>query len=238
MSNSTPPLAKRLIAEFIGTLILVFMGTLAITSLQDAVGIGLAFAAAAIGAIYAFGHSSGAHINPAVTFGLAARGKFPIKEVIPYIAAQIIGAIVAAGLNAAIVGEYRWRMTLLGGTYPNQGLGFSNIFPGLAALIAEIITTFILVLTVLSVTEKEAPSGFAGIAIGFVLGINVMITAGISGGSMNPARSFGPALLLTLLGVPINTAFDYQWIYWVSPLLGAAIAAGVHVIKSGESGED
>jgi MIP family channel proteins len=234
MPTFTPIIGRRLIAEFLGTLILVFMGTLAVNTFQDDLSIGLAFTAAAIGAIYAFGHVSGAHLNPAVTVSLAVRGKFPWKEVVPYALAQIIGAVVAALFNAAIIGKTRWSTTLLGGTFPNTSLGFSNINPGFAALLVEIITTFILVLTILSVTEKESPGGFAGLAIGLILGMNVMITAGVSGGSMNPARSFGPALALVILGVPADTAFNYHWIYWVSPLLGGVLAALVHRIKTGE----
>lgn len=236
MSTSTPGLGKRLIAEFLGTFILVFMGTFAVTTLQDVLNIGLAFTAAAMGAIYAFGHLSGAHINPAVTFSLAVRGKFPWKEVVPYGLVQVIGAIVAALFNATIVGRPRWSSTLLGGTFPNTSLGFSNISPGFAALLTEIITTFILVLTILSVTEKESPGGFAGLAIGLVLGMNVMISASVSGGSMNPARSFGPAVGLLVLGVAPDVALNYQWIYWVSPLIGGALAALVHRIKTGEVG--
>ena len=221
-------------AEFLGTFILVFMGTFAVTTIQDDLSIGLAFTAAAIGAIYAFGPVSGAHLNPAVTFSLAARGKFPWKEVVPYALAQIIGAVIAALFNGTIVGKSRWSATLLGGTFPNTTLGYSNISPGFAALLTEIITTFILVLTILSVTEKEPPGGFAGLAIGLVLGMNVMITVGVSGGSMNPARSFGPALGLVILGTSPDIAFNYHWIYWVSPLLGGALAALVHRIKTGE----
>jgi len=226
MTNPQPTLEKRLIAELLGTLTLVFMGTLAVSIGQRELNIGLAFAAAAIGAIYAFGHISGAHLNPAVTLSLAARHRFPLKEVVPYALAQIIGSVVAALLNASIVGEVRGRATLLGATYPNPILGAS------AALITETVITFILVLTILSATEKESPSGFAGLAIGLILGINVMLAANISGGSMNPARSFGPALALLFLGVSPTVAFDYHWIYWLGPLLGGFLAVLAHWIKS------
>jgi len=233
MSTSTKPLGKRLIAELLGTFMLVFIGTMAVSTTRLAafpfpidLAIGLAFGVAAIGAIYAFGHVSGAHINPAVTFSLTVRGTFPWKEAAPYAAAQIIGSVIAAVLNASIVGGATGRATGLGATYPNPALGAS------AALIAEIIITFILVLTILSTTEKEAPSGFAGLAIGLVLGMNVMITANVSGGSMNPARSLGPALVLTFLGVSPTTAFDYHWIYWLGPFLGGCLAVLAQWIKS------
>lgn len=232
MSTTKPSLGKRFITELLGTFILVFMGTFAVTTSQSVLNIGLAFAAAAIGAIYAFGHISGAHLNPAVTFSLAVRGRFPWKEVAPYGLAQIIGSVLASLINASIIGDARMRTTSLGATYPSASFGLPSIIPYLAALITEIITTFILVLTILSATEKESPTGFAGIAIGLVLGINVMLAANISGGSMNPARSFGPALVQVLLGIPFQQAFQSHWIYWLGPLLGGFLATLVHWVKS------
>jgi MIP family channel proteins len=232
MSSLKPSLGKRFIVEILGTFILVFMGTFAVTTGQNVLSIGLAFAAAAMGAIYAFGHISGAHLNPAVTFSLAVRGRFPWKEVAPYGLAQITGSVLAALINASIIGEARMRTTSLGATYPSVSFGLPGIIPYSAALIAEIVTTFILVLTILSATEKESPAGFAGIAIGLVLGINVMLTANISGGSMNPARSFGPALVQVLLRIPFQQAFQFHWIYWLGPLLGGFLAVLAHWVKS------
>ena len=232
MSATKPSLGKRFITELLGTFMLVFMGTFAVTTDQSVLNIGLAFGVAAIGAIYAFGHVSGAHLNPAVTFSLAVRGRFPWKEVAPYGLAQIIGAVLAALINASIIGESRVRVTSLGATYPSVSFGLPGIIPYSAALMTEIITTFILVLTILSATEKESPSGFAGLAIGLVLGINVMLAAGISGGSMNPARSFGPALVQVLLRIPFEQAFQFHWIYWLGPLVGGFLAALAHWVKS------
>ena len=232
MSSLKPSLGKRFIVEILGTFILVFMGTFAVTTGQNVLNIGLAFAAGAIGAIYAFGHISGAHLNPAVTFSLAVRGRFPWKEVAPYGLAQITGSVLAALINASIIGDARMRATSLGATYPSVSFGLPGIIPYSAALIAEIVTTFILVLTILSATEKESPAGFAGIAIGLVLGINVMLTANISGGSMNPARSFGPALVQVLLRIPFQQAFQLHWIYWLGPLLGGFLAVLAHWVKS------
>jgi len=237
MSTPTPSLRKRFIAELLGTFTLVFMGTFAVTTGYNfsagskELYIGLAFGVAAIGAIYAFGHVSGTHINPAVTISLAARGRFPWKEVVPYATAQIIGSFTAALLNASIIGDARGRITLLGATYPNRALGYTAVSPAFAALITEVVITFILVLTILGATEKEATSGFAGIAIGLVLGINVMLAANISGGSMNPARSFGPALALVFIGLSPAAAFEYQWIYWVAPIFGGLLAVLAHKIR-------
>jgi len=231
--STQQPLEKRFIAELLGTFFLVFIGTLSITVSQFSFEtIGLAFGVGALGAIYSFGHISGAHINPAVTLSLAVRGKFPWKDVVPYIVAQLIGAIFAALLNANIVGKTLATRVFLGATYPNESLSISGVNPSLAALICEIVITFILVLTILSVTEKEAPSGFAGLAIGLILGMNVAIAANISGGSMNPARTFGPQIVLLLLQVPFNTAFDFAWIYWIGPIIGGLLAALVHRLKS------
>lgn len=204
---------------------LVFIGTLAVSTTNQALAVGLAFAAAAVGAVYAFGHVSGAHINPAVTIGLALRQRFPWREALPYIIAQIIGSTIAAFVHFSIVGTAVSRRYLLGATFPgNYGVT--------AAMVMELMTTFILVLVVLGATEKEAAPGFAGLAIGLILGLNVTIAYTISGGSMNPARSLGPALALVLTGIPFNTAFAYHWIYWIAPILGGILAALVHSVKS------
>lgn len=230
----TPSLGKRFIAELLGTFFLVFLGTFSITTVTSVseLSVGLAFGIGALAAVYSFGHVSGAHINPAVTVAHAVRGKFPWKEVVPYVVAQLIGATFAALLNASIVGETLAVQAFLGATYPNESLADYGINPTFAALICEIVITFILVLTILSVTEKEAPSGFAGLAIGLILGMNVMIAANISGGSMNPARTLGPQLVLLLLGESPATAFESAWVYWIGPLFGGFLAALVHWVKS------
>jgi len=232
----TPSLEKRFIAELLGTFFLVFIGTLAITTPSfggvSSLTVGLAFGVGALGAAYSFGHISGAHINPAVTLSLAVRGKFPLKEVVPYVVAQLIGATFAALVNASIVGNNQAVRTSLGATYPSRALSLYGVNGTIAALICEIVTSFILVLTILSVTEKEAPSGFAGLVIGLILGLNVTIASNISGGSMNPARTFGPQIVLLLLGVSINTAFESAWIYWIGPIIGGLLAAATHWLKS------
>jgi len=232
--SATPILGKRFIAELLGTFFLVFLGTFPLTGLGSvsALSVGFAFGIGALAAVYSFGHVSGAHINPAVTVALAVRGKFPWKEVVPYVVAQLIGAIFAALLNVSIVGKTLAVRASLGATYPNTNLSDYNVNPDFAALTCEVVITFILVLTILSVTEKEAPSGFAGLAIGLILGMNVMIAATISGGSMNPARTFGPQLVLLVLGESPTTAFESAWVYWIGPLFGGFLAALVHWVKS------
>lgn len=230
MSTTTPSLKKRLVAELLGTFTLVFLGTFAVTTGQEVLIIGLSFGIAAVAAIYAFGHVSGAHLNPAVTISLAVKGKFPWKEAAPYAIAQVIGSLIAALLNASIIGEARATSTLLGATIP-VSFFYSGTNPVFSSLILEITTTFILVLTILYATEKEAPSGLAGLAIGLVLGINVMLSADISGGSMNPARSFGPVLALVLIGVSPTVAFENHWIYWAAPIIGGLLAVIANWIK-------
>jgi len=232
--STTPSLQKRFIAELLGTFFLVFLGTFSVTSVGSIseLAVGFAFGIGAIGAVYSFGHVSGAHINPAVTVALAVRGKFPWKEVVPYVVAQLIGAIFASLLNTSILGETLAVRASLGATYPNSNLSDYGVNPAFSALICEIVITFILVLTILSVTEKEAPSGFAGLAIGLILGMNVMIAANISGGSMNPARTFGPQLVLLMLGEHVATTLESAWVYWVGPLFGGFLAALVHWVKS------
>jgi len=234
--STTPSLEKRLICEFLGTFVMVFIGTFAVTMAGfggvSSLTVGLAFAVGAIGAVYSFGHISGAHINPAVTIGLAARGKFSWKEVLPYIIVQLFGATFAALVNSSIVGETLAVQSSLGATYPSRTLSMYGVNPTQAALICEIVITFILVLTILCVTEKEAPSGFAGLAIGLILGMNVTIALNISGGSLNPARTFGPQLVLVFLRTPLSTAFDSAWVYWIGPIVGGLLAALAHWLKS------
>jgi len=202
-------LFKRSIAELIGTYVLVFLGTgsvvTAVLLVQGAsripentfnVGlnieawfaIGIAFAIAIIAMIYAFGHISGTHINPAVSIALWATGRFPAKDMMGYIVAQLIGASLASFTIVAILGS-RAVDTGLGATAMFDGVSYSQ------AILCEAVATFFLMLTIMgSAVDKRAPAGFAGLAIGLVVAADIIVVGNITGSSLNPARTFGPYL--------------------------------------------
>jgi len=234
-------LTKRCLAEFIGTFFLVFMGagaaaiTLmiahgtaapnafnigigALGGLADWLAIGLAFGIAIAAAIYALGNISGCHINPAVTIALWAVKKFPGRDVVPYIIAQLAGASVASLLFAVIVGMGAVTIGGLGATAPFPGIGY------LQAMVAEAVGTFLLMLAVMGVAvDRRAPSGFAGLIIGLTVAGVITTVGNISGSSLNPARTFGPYLGDALLGG--HSLWIYLPIYIIGPIVGAILAA-------------
>ena len=234
-------LTKRMLAEFIGTFFLVFMGagaaaiTLMITKgtaapnafnigigalggLADWLAIGLAFGLAIAAAIYALGNISGCHINPAVTIGLWSVKKFPGRDVIPYIVSQLAGASVASILFAVIVGMGAVTIGGLGATAPFPGIGYVQ------ALVAEIVGTFLLMLAIMGVAvDRRAPPGFAGLIIGLTVAGVITTVGNISGASLNPARTFGPYLGDSLLGGP--NLWMFLPLYIIGPIVGAILAA-------------
>jgi len=211
-----PSLRNKFLVEIVGTFILVYAIASAATVYSDSgqlgvIGIGLVHALVLTAIVYAIGYRSGAQVNPAVTIGLLVAKKIGAREAVVYIIAQIIGAVIAAAVVFSIFGsEMSASVTL-----PSD----DNV---VRALILETVMTFTLVYVVLATTTsknfKIVP--LAGIAIGFTLGFNVIFGGSITGGSLNPARSFGPAL--------ITWDFAYNWIYWIAPIAGGIIAAGVY----------
>jgi MIP family channel proteins len=207
------------IAELVGTFILVFGGTAvavaAILSRPTAGGaygslaIALAFGLALAIVVASIGHVSGAHVNPAVTLGMAATGKFPCI----YIAAQLVGAVLAALATWLTFGGAGARSEAsLAATYPAQGVG------DLQAFIVEILITFILVFVVMAVaTDERAPAAIAPIAVGFALAVGVFIAGPVTGGSVNPARSLGPMLVAGDL--------TSVWLYVLGPIIGGVLGA-------------
>ena len=217
-------LKNRYLVEIVGTFILVYaicsaatvysgnklLGIVGLGQL-GMIGVGLVHALVLTAIVYAIGYRSGAQVNPAVTIGLLVTGKMHGKEAALTIACQILGAVIAAAVVYSMFGsEMAASVTL-----PADG-------NAIRAFILETVMTFTLVYVVLATTTsknyKIAP--LAGVAIGFTLGFNVILGGSISGGSLNPARSFGPALIVG--------NFDFQWIYWITPILGGLIAAGVY----------
>lgn len=207
------PLASAVvIAEAIGTFVLVFAGTGAVMVnhiTQGAIthlGVSLVFGAVVTALIYTLGHISGAHLNPAVTLAVWSGGFFPGHQVLPYLFAQSVGAIAASFVLRLSFGF----VANLGATLPLQD-------NWLQALVLEGILTFILMLVILGAgLDRRALVGFAGIAIGLTVGVEATVMGPITGASMNPARSLGPAL--------VGNLWQHHWVYWVAPIVGAQIA--------------
>ena len=219
--------ARVYAAEFVGTFVLVLGGLGAAVIAGDqigALGISLAFGLSLLAMVYAIGPISGCHINPAVTLGLLLSGRIKPGRAVGYWVAQIVGGILAAGLVLLIArgaaGGYSAHAAGLGSN------GFAAHSPGGfglgAAFIAEIALTFLLVFTVLSVTDPAAPVGFAGLAIGLVLTLANLVGIPITNASINPARSIGPAIFQG------GWALGQLWLFIVAPLLGGAVAAAVY----------
>jgi len=229
------PLSRRLTAEFIGTLWLVFGGCgSAVLALNyptfgiQFFGVALAFGLTVLTGAYALGHVSGAHFNPAVSIGLWAGKRFPAKELLPYIGVQVLGAIAGAGLIYVIAnGKPGFLMT--GGFAAN---GFDNFgspgnYSALAAFVAEVVTTFFFLVVILGATSRFAPNGFAPLAIGLCLTLIHLVTIPVTSTSVNPARSTGPAVLMAIFGQ--SWAIQKLWLFWVAPILGALLAGFFYV---------
>jgi len=222
-------LTKRAVAEFIGTFWLVFggCGSAVLAAAFPSVGIGLlgvslAFGLTVLTMAYAIGHISGCHLNPAVSVGLVTGKRFPAKELIPYIVAQVIGGIAGAGL-LYVIASGKAGFSLSGGLAAN---GYADHSPGgytlLAGAIAETVLTFMFLLIILGATDKRAPHGLAPIAIGLGLTLIHLISIPVTNTSVNPARSTGPAVFVG------GWALSQLWLFWVAPIIGAALAGVVY----------
>jgi aquaporin Z len=216
-------LKARLTAEFIGTYILVFAGTGAIivemlTGAMGHVGIALTFGLVVTALIYAFGHISGAHFNPAVSIAFTVMKEFEKRELVPYILAQVIGAILASmTLYLLFISETKEMSSVayLGATLPYGSWWQSFLF--------EFILTFILMLIISSsAVHAKATKSFAGIAIGFTVGLEAMFAGPICGASMNPARSIAPAF--------VSGHLEHLWLYVVASIMGAIASVFVYNI--------
>jgi aquaporin Z len=223
------PLTKRLTAEFIGTLWLVLggCGSAVLAAAYPTLGIGfagvsLAFGLTVLTMAYAIGHISGCHLNPAVTLGLWAGKRFPAKDILPYIVAQVLGAISGAGI-LFIIASGKSGFSLTGGFASN---GYGTHSPGgyeaMACFAAEVVLTFFFLIVILGSTHRLAPSGFAPIAIGLCLTLIHLISIPVTNTSVNPARSTGPAIFVR------GWALEELWLFWVAPILGALLAGIVY----------
>ncbi|PWB53115.1 MAG: aquaporin [Candidatus Methanoperedenaceae archaeon] len=208
---------KKLISEFVGTFALVFIGagSIATNYISNGAlglfGIAAAFGLVIMAMIYATGHISGTHINPAVTIALAATKKMDAKDALPYIISQLAGASVA-GLTLRLIYPTAISGVNLGTTSLGANVGFGT------GVLVEAILTFLLVFTVFgAAVDKRAPAGFAGFAIGMVVLFDILVGGPLTGGSMNPARTFGPALA--------SGFWANHLVYWIGPVIGGLVAA-------------
>jgi aquaporin Z len=220
---------KKLAAEFIGTFWLVLggCGSAVLAAAFPDVGIGLlgvslAFGLTVLTMAFAIGHISGCHLNPAVTIGLWAGGRHPVGEVLPYVVAQVLGAIAGAFVLFMIAsGKAGFD---LGGGLASNGYGAHS--PGgyslASGFLTEVVMTMMFLLIILGATDKRAPAGFAPIAIGLGLTLIHLISIPVTNTSVNPARSTGPALIVG------DWALGQLWLFWVAPILGALIAGYVY----------
>jgi glycerol uptake facilitator protein len=218
---------QKLAAETIGTAFLVFVGvgsvpaTLIVNgsapfTMADLGMISLAFGTIVVATVYALGHVSGNHINPAVTLGLAVTGKFPWAQVPAYLAAQAAGAVIGAGAIIAVLGHKA----------VDVGLGVASFTPTVGvgrAFAAEFVGTFILVFTIFGVIHRKASPGFAGVAIGLVVFAAIIPVAPATGASINPARTFGPMLVQQIAGGTVK--WSQLPVYVVAELLAGVVAA-------------
>ena len=229
--NST----KKLLAEFIGTLWLVLggCGSAVLAAAFPELGIGfvgvsIAFGLTVVTMAYAIGHISGCHLNPAVSIGLWIGGRFDKKELLPYIVAQVLGAIAGAGILYLIAsGKQGFEV----GGFASNGYGEHS--PGgynmMSALITEIAMTFIFLIIILGSTHSKAPKGFAGIAIGLGLTLIHLISIPVTNTSVNPARSTSQAIFAG------DWALGQLWLFWVAPIAGAVLAGIVYRFLSPEN---
>jgi aquaporin Z len=235
MKERDMKLGNKLAAEFIGTFWLVFggCGSAVLAAAFPKVGIGLLGVALAFGLTvltmaYAIGHISGCHLNPAVSVGLCVGKRFPASELGPYIVVQVLGGIAGAGI-LYLIASGKAGFDLAGGFASN---GYGAHSPGeyslLACLVAETVLTFMFLMIILGSTDSRAPAGFAPIAIGLGLTLIHLIGIPVTNLSVNPARSTGPAIFVG------GWALEQLWLFWLAPIVGAALAGVVYPAVAGE----
>ncbi len=227
-------IGNRAAAEFFGTFWLVLggcgsavlAGFIPISGIQF-VGVAIAFGLTVLTGVYALGHISGGHFNPAVSVGLLVAKRFPAKDLLPYVIAQLGGAVTASAVIFLIAsGKPNFEL----GRFAANGYGEHSPFGYalVACLVCEVVMTFMFLLVILGATDTRAPKGFAGLAIGLALTLIHLISIPVTATSVNPARSTGPALFVG------GWALSQLWLFWIAPLVGAALAGVVYPAFAGE----
>lgn len=222
------PMSKRMGAELIGTFWLVLGGCgSAVLAASFPIGIGLvgvsmAFGLTVLTMAFAIGHISGCHLNPAVSLGLVVGGRFPARELLPYVIAQVLGAILAAGV-IYLIASGKAGFELSAGLASN---GYAEHSPGEyslgAGFVCEVVMTAMFILIIMGATDTRAPAGLAPIAIGLALTLIHLVSIPVTNTSVNPARSTGPALFVG------GWALQQLWLFWVAPLIGAVIGGALY----------
>lgn len=222
---------KKYAAELIGTMVLVLVGSgsaviagrnFAGLSGNGNVGIALAFGLVVLVMVYAIGSISGCHINPAISISMLAAGKLSVKDTVGYVVFQCIGAVIGAGLLYWIaIGNSAYNLSINGLGQNGYGVASPAGYSLGAAFIAEVVLTFIFLIVIFGATSEKAPKGFAGIAIGLSLTLIHLVGIPITGTSVNPARSLGPAIIVG------GTALGQLWLFWLAPIIGGLLAAAV-----------
>ena len=228
--------SKKMFAEFFGTFWLVLggCGSAVLAAGFPDVGIGLlgvafAFGLTVLTMVYAIGHISGCHLNPAVTIGLWAGGRIKVNEVFPYIISQVLGGIAGAGV-LYLIASGQAGFDVSSGLASN---GYGEHSPGgyslLSGFVTEVVMTFFFLMIILGATDERAPKGFAGIAIGLGLTLIHLISIPITNTSVNPARSTGPAIFVG------GWALAQLWLFWIAPIIGAILAGFVYPLVAGKN---
>ena len=219
---------KKYIAELFGTFVLVFMGCGSAVfagwsgSFEGFIGIAFAFGLSVLAMVYAIGGISGCHINPAISVSMFAAGKMKLKNMVVYIIMQCIGAVIAALLIYGIaVGKPGYSLAVNGLGQNGYDAASPGGFSIVSGFFAEVVLTLIFLLVIFGSTSERTPKGFSGIAIGLSLVVIHLVGIPITGTSVNPARSLGPAVIVGGL------ALSQLWLFWLAPILGGLIAAGV-----------
>lgn len=232
------PMSKRALAEFFGTFWLVFggCGAAVLAASFPAVGIGFAGVALAFGLTvltmaYAIGHISGCHLNPAVSLGLVFGNRFPAKDLLGYVMAQLLGAIAAAGVLYIIASGSPGFDVRNGFACNGYGVNSPGGYSLLAGLVAEVVLTAFFLIVIMGATDERAPKGFAPAAIGLCLTLIHLIGIPVTNVSVNPARSTGPALFAG------GWALQELWLFWVAPLVGGALGGLVYNTLFGSKGK-
>ncbi|QVL20658.1 aquaporin Z [Pseudomonas qingdaonensis] len=222
------PMSKRMGAELIGTFWLVLGGCGSVVLAASfpigigLVGVSMAFGLTVLTMAFAIGHISGCHLNPAVSLGLVVGGRFPLKDLVPYVIAQVVGAILAAGV-IYLIASGKAGFELSNGLASN---GYGEHSPGQyslgAGFVSEVVMTAMFILIIMGATDSRAPAGFAPIAIGLALTLIHLVSIPVTNTSVNPARSTGPALFVG------GWALHQLWLFWVAPLIGAVIGGALY----------